>query len=45
VTGTATSATISAEVEMDRSLGGVSWAKMGAGLKNRVTIHTHFDRA
>jgi polyisoprenoid-binding protein YceI len=42
---TATSVTLSTEVEIDRSLWGVSWAKMGAGLQNRVVITAYFDRA
>jgi polyisoprenoid-binding protein YceI len=44
VSATATSATISTEVDIDRSLWGLSWAKMGAGMKNRVTIRAHFER-
>jgi hypothetical protein len=36
---------VSTEVEIDRSLWGVSWAKMGTGLKNQVAIRAHFDRA
>jgi len=39
------SATVTTEVEIDRSLFGLSWSKMGAGLKNHVTIRAHFDRA
>lgn len=39
------SATVATEFEIDRSLFGMSWAKMGAGLKNQVTIRAHFDRA
>jgi polyisoprenoid-binding protein YceI len=38
------SATVATQVEIDRSLFGLSWAKMGAGLKNQVTIRAHFDR-
>jgi len=38
------SATVATEVEIDRSLWGVSWAKMGAGLKNQLVIRAHFDR-
>jgi polyisoprenoid-binding protein YceI len=38
------SATVTTEVEIDRSLFGLSWSKMGAGLKNQVTIRAHFDR-
>lgn len=45
VTGAGGSATVDVEVEIDRSLWGMSWAKMGAGLKNQVAIRAHFDRA
>jgi hypothetical protein len=45
VRGAGGSATVDVEVEIDRSLWGMSWAKMGAGLKNQVAIHAHFDRA
>jgi len=45
VSGSGNSATVSTEVEIDRSLWGVSWTKLGAGLKNRVAIRAHFDRA
>jgi polyisoprenoid-binding protein YceI len=45
VTGSENSATVSTEVEIDRSLWGLSWAKMGAGLKNQVAIRAHFNRA
>lgn len=38
------SATVTTEVEIDRSLFGLSWVKMGSGLKNHVTIRAHFDR-
>ena len=38
------SATVATEVEIDRSLWGVSWAKMGAGMKNQLVIRAHFDR-
>ena len=38
-------ATVATEVDIDRRDFGVSWAKMGAGLKNQVTIHAHFDRS
>jgi polyisoprenoid-binding protein YceI len=38
------SATVSSEVEIDRSLWGVTWAKMGTGLKNTVRVSAHFDR-
>lgn len=40
------SATVSTEVEIDRSQWGMSWgAKMGVGLKSRVEIRARFDRA
>lgn len=46
ISGSKESATVSTEVEIDRGLWGVTWgAKMGAGLKNRVTVSAHFDRA
>lgn len=45
VSGSGNSTTVSTEVEIDRSLWGVSWAKMGTGLKNQVAIRAHFDRA
>jgi polyisoprenoid-binding protein YceI len=45
VTSVGSSATVEVEAEIDRSLWGVSWAKMGSGLKNQVAIRAHFDRA
>jgi polyisoprenoid-binding protein YceI len=39
------SATVATEVDIDRGEWGLTWAKMGAGLKNRVVISAHFDRA
>jgi polyisoprenoid-binding protein YceI len=45
VGGSGNSAMVSTEVEIDRRLWGVSWAKMGARLKNQVAIRAHFDRA
>ena len=39
------SATVSTEVEIDRSQWGVSWAKMGTGLKNQVAICAQFERS
>jgi polyisoprenoid-binding protein YceI len=45
VSGGGSSATVTTEVEIDRSLFGLSWAKMGARFKNQVTISAHFDRA
>ncbi len=44
VSGSGNSATVSTEVEIDWSLWGVSWAKMGARVKNHVAIRAHFDR-
>lgn len=44
VSGSGNSATVSTSVEIDRSLWGVSWAKMGTGLKNQVAIRAHFDQ-
>ena len=44
VTGAGSSAEVASEVEIDRSLWDVSWARMGAGLKNHVVIRAHFDR-
>jgi polyisoprenoid-binding protein YceI len=37
-------ATVSTTVEIDRSLWGLTWAKMGTGLKNQVTIRANFYR-
>jgi polyisoprenoid-binding protein YceI len=39
------SATVSAEVDIDRSAWGLSWAKMGAGLANRVLVSARFTKA
>lgn len=39
------SATVSAELDVDRSAWGLTWAKMGAGLKNHVVINARFTRA
>jgi polyisoprenoid-binding protein YceI len=44
VTGTDGTAKLATEVEIDRSRWDVSWAKMGAGLKNQIVISAHFDR-
>ena len=44
VTGTGGSATVSTDVEIDRSLWGLTWTNMGTRLKNRVAIRAHFDR-
>ncbi|MGC9963699.1 MAG: YceI family protein, partial [Acidimicrobiales bacterium] len=38
------SVTLDAQTEIDRSEWGVRWAKMGAGLNNRVTIKATFVR-
>jgi polyisoprenoid-binding protein YceI len=45
VSGSGDSVTVCTQVEIDRSLWGVSWAKMGTGLKNQVAIRAHYDRA
>lgn len=39
------SATVVAEVDIDRRAWGLTWAKMGADVKNRVVVRAHFDRA
>jgi polyisoprenoid-binding protein YceI len=39
-----TSATVTTEVEIDRSQFGLTWTKMGAGLHNRVVISARFDK-
>lgn len=38
------SVTLSAEVAIDRSEWGMTWAKMGAGLRNRVVVHARFTK-
>lgn len=38
-------ATADAEVDIDRREWGLTWAKMGAGLANRVIVHAQFLRA
>jgi polyisoprenoid-binding protein YceI len=38
------SATVSVEADIDRSAWGLTWAKMGAGLKNHVVINARFTR-
>jgi polyisoprenoid-binding protein YceI len=39
-------ATVSTEVEIDRSLWGIKWgAKMGARLKNQITVSACFYQA
>ena len=38
-------AVVSTEIDIDRSMWGLTWAKMGAGLHNRVAIEAHFDEA
>jgi polyisoprenoid-binding protein YceI len=50
VTGTVvqadgSSATINAEVEIDRSAWGLTWAKMGARLINQVAVRARYTRA
>jgi polyisoprenoid-binding protein YceI len=44
VSVTDVSATVSAELDIDRSEWGITWAKMGAGLKNHVVINARFTR-
>jgi len=45
ISGTENAATVSTNVEIDRRLWGITWgAKMGAALKNQVTITAHFNR-
>jgi polyisoprenoid-binding protein YceI len=45
ISGFPHSATVSTSIEIDRSLWGITWgAKMGAALKNQVTIVAHFDQ-
>ena len=44
ITGTGSSATVSTDVDIDRSLWGLTWTNMGTRLKNRVAIRAHFDR-
>lgn len=39
------SATVSAELDIDRSEWGIMWAKMGAGLKSHVVITARFTKA
>jgi polyisoprenoid-binding protein YceI len=38
------SATVSTEVDIDRSAWGLTWAKMGAGLKNHLVIKARFTK-
>jgi polyisoprenoid-binding protein YceI len=45
VTAEDRAATVTTEVEIDRSEFGLTWSKMGAGLHNRVVITAHFDRS
>jgi polyisoprenoid-binding protein YceI len=44
VSGDNSSVSVATEFEIDRSLFGLTWAKLGSSLKNRVSIHAHFDR-
>jgi polyisoprenoid-binding protein YceI len=44
VSGGDNSVSVATEFEIDRSLFGLTWAKLGSSLKNRVTIRAHFDR-
>lgn len=45
VSVTGGSATVSAELDIDRSAWGITWAKMGAGLSNHVAINARFIQA
>ena len=45
VTLTGGSATVSGELDIDRSEWGLTWAKLGAGLKNHVVIDARFTKA
>lgn len=45
VDAAATTATVRAETDIDRSEWGVSWAKMGAGLANHVVVEASFVKA
>jgi polyisoprenoid-binding protein YceI len=38
-------ATVLTELDIDRSAWGLTWAKLGAGLKNHVVIKAHFTKA
>lgn len=38
-------ATLSTQVDIDRSEWGLKWAKMGSGLKNQVEIEAQFNRS
>jgi polyisoprenoid-binding protein YceI len=38
------SATVSAEVDIDRSAWGLTWAKMGAALTNHAVIKARFTK-
>jgi polyisoprenoid-binding protein YceI len=44
VSGGDSSVSVATEFEIDRSLFGLTWAKLGSSLTNRVSIHAHFDR-
>ena len=45
VQATADTAKVEGAFEIDRSAWGLTWAKMGAGLGNHVTVSAHFVRA
>jgi polyisoprenoid-binding protein YceI len=45
VTPATDAVTLSAEVDIDRSDWGLSWAKMGAQVKNHVVISAYFTKA
>ena len=44
VNATSGAAVVSAELDIDRSEWGLTWAKMGAGLKNHVVINARFTK-
>ena len=44
VTAAGTAATVTTEVEIDRSQFGMTWTKLGAGLHNRIVVSAHFDK-
>jgi polyisoprenoid-binding protein YceI len=45
IDATPVAATVSTEVTIDRSEWGLTWAKLGAGLSNRVVVSAHFKKA
>jgi len=44
VNSTDDSATVATEFDIDRSEWGLTWAKLGAALKNHVVINARFTR-